>query len=160
MSCSLLSIREVRSKRRITSLLTPNIRRWPRSVSASIPLKIAILNRSASSAYTRSISGSTGKRRCSVKQIAPRPCPPAAANSRYFSGVTLESAERLVCTCRSTIIVMARLRFGESVANLDMIFEREDMRDQEDLRLHHDPISLGRHRTPQHYRVAIDLEMH
>src|SRR6266478_7771172 len=51
------------------------------------------------------------------------------------------------------------LRFGESVANLDVIFERDDMRDQEDLRFHHDSISLGRHRTPQHYRVAIDLEM-
>src|SRR5258708_11775676 len=43
---------------------------------------------------------------------------------------------------------VARLRFGESVANLDVIFEREDMRDQEDLRLHHDSISLGRHRAP------------
>ena len=43
---------------------------------------------------------------------------------------------------------VARLRFGEGVANLDVIFEREDVRDQEDLRLHHDSISLGRHRTP------------
>jgi hypothetical protein len=57
-------------------------------------------------------------------------------------------------------MVTARLRFGEGVANLDMIFKREDVRDQENLRLHHDSISLGRHRTPQSYRVAIDLEMH
>ena len=47
---SLLSIRELRSKRRNTSRVTPNSSKWPRLVSASIPLKTFTPNCSVSSA--------------------------------------------------------------------------------------------------------------
>src|SRR5208282_5986764 len=102
---------------------------------------------------------SLGNRRCSVKQIAPSPRPELLANSRYCSGVTLESDESLVWTCRSAIIRWI-LGLGEGVAHLAMVHERENSRNQEDMRLHHEAIGIRRHRAPQHDRVALHPEVY
>src|SRR5208337_916325 len=93
------------------------------------------------------------------KQIAPSPRPERFANSRYCSGATLESDESRVWTCRSAIIGWM-LRRGERVAHLDMVLDRENSRDQENLRLHHETIGFRRHRAPQDDRVALHPEMH
>src|ERR1700693_2640080 len=109
---------------------------------------MAIWNRSVSSEYSLSTSASVGNRRCSVKQISPSPRPETFANSRYCSGATLESDESLVWTCRSAIMRWM-LRLGGGVAPLDMVLDRENSRDQENLRLHHQPIGLSRNTAPQ-----------
>ena len=67
------------------------------------------------------------------------------ANSRYCSGATLESDESFVWTCRSAIMKWM-LRLGEEViAHLEVVFDRENSRHQENLRLHHQSIGFGRH---------------
>src|ERR1700735_5170391 len=51
------------------------------------------------------------------------------------------------------------LRFGEEViAHLEMVFDRENSRDQKDLRLHHQAIGFGRYRAPQDDRVTVHFE--